>query len=239
MLRGIVWMVMKFLKWPFGVLVAACTPALTVACWELLRKAWTDERLLSPFFLAWFGTMVAWLALRRMQMIQFWCTLEHEFTHMLFGHLTLVPVTELKVTHHHEMRVSRVEVLEVETQQASGHVMLRGSNWLVTLAPYFFPTASAVLTFATWLLADEPSRYFRILLGVTAGFSVASTLQETHAGQTDLRQAGWLYCLLSLPGLNLWMYGSIMALELGGWGLVQQLPADVLVTTLRWAGFAA
>lgn len=71
---------------------------------------------------------------------------------------------------------------------------------------------------------------------MTAGFSVVSTLQQTHAGQTDLRPGGWIHCLLLLSGLNLWMYGSLRALERGLWGPLTQLAADVLVTTLRWVG---
>jgi hypothetical protein len=228
-------------KWPIAVAVAVATPATALGLWELLAVAWHSSYLLTPFFVAMAITILAWTVLRRMKTVQFWCTLEHEMTHALFAYATFTPVREFKVTHEHVVITGDGSLEVVETQQAIGHVKLeggKGDNWVVYLAPYFFPTAAFALVAAVWALSDAPSFLARCLLGVATGFSLVSTVAETHLNQTDLRRVGLFYCLVILPGLNLWMYGSIFAYELGGWDLLLQLARGINNTTVRWLGLA-
>jgi hypothetical protein len=95
--------------------------------------------------------------------------------------------------------------VDVATDPAYGHVLIGGSNWLVSIAPYLFPSASMLVVIATWALAPEPTLLARVLLGVATGFSMASTWLELHPGQSDLTDVGGAYCWLVLPGLNLAM----------------------------------
>lgn len=228
--------ILNIAKWPVALAVAVATPATALGLWEILVVAWNDTMLLTPYFLATLVTVLLWVFLRRIKTIQFWCTIEHELTHALFAYATFIPVRELNVTHRQVLPVGDGKALVVETDQASGHVRLEGGNWLVGLAPYFFPTAAFAVIVATWALADQPSMLARILLGVATGFSLVSTLAELHPGQTDLQREGFLYCFLILPGLNLWMYGSLFAYELGGWDLVLQLARGINSVTIGWIG---
>jgi hypothetical protein len=238
MVAMIVSRLVGFAKWPAAVVVTACTPALAIGLWELLVVAYDSKALLGPFYLALAATLLAWPYLRRFQTVQFWCTLEHELTHALFAYATLVPVSELKVSHHRLVRIDDNTLAKVEMHEADGHVMLGGSNWLVGLGPYFFPTAPFALLLALWALANEPTGLARVLLGVATGFTLVSTLQELHPRQPDLEQEGLFYCALLLPGLNLGMYSMLCAYESGGWALVLQLLRGLSATTLGALGFS-
>lgn len=197
---------LNLVKWPVALAIVALTPAGAFAFWRLLGEAWDRETWTTSFGIGFASTVGAWMILGRLRIVRFWCTMEHELTHALFAWLTFVPVIELRTTDG-----------SVETEDNSeGHVRLRGGNWLIMIAPYFFPTASALLLAATWALAAQPTQLARGLLGAATAFSVVSTWQETHRNQLDLKRAGVLFSWLFLPGANLLCYGMLLANELGG-----------------------
>ncbi|HLM61914.1 MAG TPA: hypothetical protein VK308_14000 [Pyrinomonadaceae bacterium] len=134
-----------------------------------------------------------------------WCyleTLEHELTHLLVGLIFLkIPVG---------FRVSAHEGGEVR-QIGFGTT---GQIW-VTLAPYFFPTASlAVLIFARF--ANLNTLHLLGVLGWTTAFHLVSNWGETSFRQPDLQKAGILKTILILPVMNLLCYGSVLAFVAGG-----------------------
>ncbi len=196
---------LRILKWPVAIAAAALTPGGVMALWELLQEAWAISFWRSPFAIGFGVTLVAWGLLSRRRTVSFWCTMEHEFTHALFAWATLVRVVEFRATDG-----SR-------PGHSAGHVVLGGSNFLISTAPYFFPTAAALLTLAIWALAIEPTDFARALLGAATAFSAVSTWQETHREQQDLVQEGFAFAWLFLPGANLLCYGTLLADQLGGW----------------------
>jgi hypothetical protein len=222
---GIVSTAVSVLKWPAGLAVALLTPAAARGVWDLLGEAWRADLWWSPFGLGFAGTVVCWAALHRLRFVRFWSTMEHELTHALFAWLTFVPVLELRSTDGSP---------EARTDDSLGHVRLGGSNWLILTSPYFFPTAAVALLVAVALLAAEPTVLARVLLGAATAYSLCSTWQETHPGQSDFRHAGRIFCVLLLPGANLLCYGALLANELGGLGRALAHLTGTVATTIRW-----
>lgn len=197
---------LKLVKWPVAIGVAVLTPAGAVAFWQLLEEAWRREAWTSPFGIGLITATTAWIVLGRVRIVRFWCTMEHELTHALFAWLTLVRVIELRSTDG-----------TVETDDnCEGHVYLDGSNWLISISPYFFPTASFVVLVATWMLASQPTQFAHGLLGAATAYSLVSTWQEIHREQEDLKEVGFGFSWLFLPGANLLCYGFVLAYGLGG-----------------------
>lgn len=215
---------LALLKWPTAVAVAILTPAGAFAFWRLLEEAWERETWTTSFGIGFLSASAAWLVFGRLRIVRFWCTLEHELTHALFAWLTFVPVIEL--------RSSDGSVLGAG--QTEGHVRLQGGNWLIDIAPYFFPTASAALLLATWLLAAQPTQLARGLLGAATAYSMVSTWQETHWNQIDLRRVSHLFSWLFLPGANLLGYGMLLANELGGPTRALRFPLESFDVTRTW-----
>lgn len=75
------------------------------------------------FIVGFVAFAVLWRMFRRR--FELFCTFEHEITHVLFGLLFLKLPRSFKVTRHE-----------------GGQVTMLGTNFVITLAPYFFPTVS-------------------------------------------------------------------------------------------------
>lgn len=213
------------LKWPVAIAVALLTPAATVSFWQILCAGWTANFWISPFTIGLVGMFVFMCLFHRRRFVQFWATFEHEFTHALFAWLTLVRV--------HDFWTSDGGGSSSQ-QRAVGMVRLGGSNWLISVAPYFFPTASALLLVATWLLAEVQTVAASILLGCTTAWCMVSTWHETHVGQQDLKEVGFAFSVLFLPGANIFCYGLLMANEIGGPSRAFDFALSIPRTTLAW-----
>ena len=106
--------------------------------------------------------------------------LAHELTHALWGMLIGAEVSELRI------------------RRNRGSVQLSRTNFLVTLAPYFFPfyTALLLLVVALASLFCEVGRYqtlWLFLVGVTWGFHLTFTISALQIRQSDIEQHGRLF----------------------------------------------
>jgi hypothetical protein len=215
----------SFCKWPVAVLVAATTPAAVLSLADLLGEAWRGGMLASPFPIGFLSMFFAMTAFHRTRFVRFWSTLEHEMTHALFAWLSFVPVYDLWTSDGSGASSG---------QPAVGQVRLGGDNWLISISPYFFPTAAVALLAATWLLAEVPSMTSSVLLGASTAWCVVSTWHETHRGQSDLRGVGFLFSALFLPGANALSYGILMASEVGGRARAWEYALDAPTRTMDW-----
>ena len=167
--------VMSAALWP----LAACLGvALGRMLWGL---PWTRG------LLPWFGAgFTAYLAVQ----IFFWRPLflyvmGHELTHALAAVL----------------QGGRADDLHVSTK--GGAVKVNRTNFVVNLAPYFFPiyTAGACLVWA--VAADRFLPVLTALIGFTLAFHFALTLYSLKQHQSDIAEAGWLFAVPLILALNL------------------------------------
>jgi len=125
--------------------------------------------------------------------------LEHELTHALFAWATFHRVVAFRAT-----------------VRSGGHVQILGrGNWLITVAPYFVPTASLLAIVALGWLPSRYLLYGNVGLGATIAYHVVSTVSETHRHQPDLARAGWLFSGLFLPSANLISLGIVVSYAAG------------------------
>ena len=131
-------------------------------------------------------------------------TLEHELTHVVFAWLTF----------------HRVKGLEVNDDGSGRMVYVGKGNWLIALAPYFFPLAATGMLFfsvayeyATKMPLPE---WVLIGSGAAVGYNLCSFWQQLHPEQTDFAAAGWVTTFCFLPAANLFMFGMILSYATGG-----------------------
>ncbi len=111
-----------------------------------------------------------------------------------------------------------------------GHVIVTKTNFLIALAPYFFPLYAAlvVLLFVIgqWAWNWHPYlAWFHLLLGAAYAFHVTLTGHILQTRQTDITQQGYLFSAVII------FLGNISVLLLG----IPLLAAKVdMVTALRW-----
>ena len=193
--------VANWLKWPVAVVAILLLPYSVLASFDLLKEIVSAPKPVLPLLigLAVYVTLW-WRFFRRPIFGTFLSTLEHELTHALFAIVTFHKVTGLRAT-----------------WRSGGHMTYQGpGNWLITVAPYFFPTICMFILAASVFLPAVLRMPVAVLMGATIGYHITSTYRETHAGQSDLKKAGWLFCLLFLPTANIISYGMLLSFSYGG-----------------------
>lgn len=183
-------------KWPAAALSALATPLFAWALLCLLVRVLTGPFVLIPFLLGCFLFVLLWRRwLSQSRVGRFLITLEHESTHALFAMLSLHRIVGFRAS------LGR-----------GGEVRFTGrGNWLISVAPYFFPTLALLLFLIAYLLPFPGLPWQSFLLGVALGYHVVSTVRETHRDQTDLKDLGMLFCYLFLPAANLAVVGLLVS----------------------------
>ena len=129
---------------------------------------------------------------------------EHELTHLLFALLTF----------------HKIVGMEVE-QDKGGHVQLTGKgNWLIALAPYFFPTFAIIILLIGVVYSSFGEEWPSFLLpsfGFMVGYHICAVITQIHPKQTDFKAAGHLFSLMFLPGANMIFLGLLFAIALKKW----------------------
>lgn len=190
---------LQFLKWPVALAALVFLPS---ALWALGYQVAMDLGALAIVLTGVALYALIWWWLIRHWTVSWLSTLEHEITHGIFALLTGHRVKGLKVT-----------------LRDGGHILLLGpGNWLIDVAPYFFPTATVILILALPWIPFFDGAPGQLLLGLSLGYHLTSTWTETHHAQTDLQKAGFLFCWLFLPAANVAGLGLMLAAAQSGWG---------------------
>ena len=151
----------------------------------------------------WFWSACGFMVLFSLIFIRqsaFIAILKHELCHNLFAILTFRKPTGLHVT-----------------AGKGGEFQHQGkTNFLMLLAPYFFPLLSAVMMLIP-LFGIRAHNLFFGLLGATVGFDLLTSLKDIHLKQTDLRKYGLFFswCFILLAALI--FYGMLIAYVTDGY----------------------
>ena len=151
----------------------------------------------------WFwgvGGGVALFSLIFIKQSSFIAILKHELSHNLFAILTFRKPTALHVT-----------------AGKGGEFQHEGkTNFLMILAPYFFPLLSSIMMLIS-LLDIRSHGLFLGLLGATVGFDFSTSLKDMHLKQPDLRKYGLFFswCFILLAALI--FYGMLIAYVTNGY----------------------
>ena len=121
----------------------------------------------------------------------------HELTHALWGWFMGARVSKFRVA------------------KDKGSVTLSKTNFLITLAPYFFPlyTVLLVITYYVLLIFWEVEKYHSVwlgLIGFTWGFHLSFTVITLMQHQSDIHSCGYLFSytfiyLMNVLGICLWV----------------------------------
>ncbi|HEY5921919.1 MAG TPA: hypothetical protein VIV11_09630 [Kofleriaceae bacterium] len=194
-----------WLKWPIAIVGLIFLPGLLYALYFVIRGIIAHPGNCIPFLIgaaAYAAFFVAFAGRR----VGFWTIVEHELTHALFAWATF----------H--------RVVGFSAMRGGGHVRYVGrGNWLITVAPYFFPTFTLLVIV---LLTFLPPRHLEVgagVLGASVAHHILSTWSETHRHQTDLREVGWLWSGMFLPSINAFVLGIILSYAAGTRSLTAHL----------------
>lgn len=190
-----------WLKWPSAVAALLALPGSAGALLALLKRVLGHPVPVFPFLGGMVIYFLLWRFYRRRPIFgSFFSTFEHELTHAVFAWLTFHKVVGMRAT-----------------WRRGGEVTIEGrGNWLITIAPYFFPTLCLLLGLLLALLPAEHLVWVNALMGATLAYHVISTRRETHSGQPDLRKVGLAFAWMFLPAANIIALGGVLAFSHGG-----------------------
>jgi len=136
----------------------------------------------------------------------------HELTHALWTWLFGGQVKKMKVT------------------SKGGHVLISKTNFLIALAPYFFPLYAVIViaVFAVGNLIWDWRHYqvvFHLLIGAAYAFHITLTAQVLQTQQSDITSQGYLFSAVVI------FLGNVCVLLFG----IPLLTARVgMLNSLQW-----
>jgi hypothetical protein len=178
------------------------------ALWLLFSVSGRAE----AFWVAAVSGAACWMVIYLMLPKPMWIyVFGHELTHALWAWAFGGRVKRFKVT------------------STGGHVILNKSNFIITLAPYFFPVyaAGVTLVFVAGHLIWDWHRYlicFHLLLGAAYSFHLTLTWHILKTSQSDITSQGYLFSTVVI------FLGNSLVLLLGLPPLLDQR----LLTVLGW-----
>ena len=190
-------------KWPAAILSLANLSFLVLKNAELVLQTLNNNH--QNFWIGLLVYLIVWRFFLASRLFGSWFpTFIHECIHVLFAVLTLHRVVGFSVSWN-----------------KGGHVQYVGGdgNWLILIAPYFFPLATlmAIALETTFPLGDKRS----LVLGACIGFEVVYVWRQIHPKQSDFQMVGLPFVWMFLPGAILFGYGLLLSyLLLGSEGAI-------------------
>ncbi len=199
----------KWVKTIIAVLLLPLCLGVTKAAGRVLRASGDADTV----WVAMLAGAACWLVIYLLLPRPMWVyVFGHELTHALWTWLFGGRVKKFKAT------------------SEGGHVVVSKNNFLITLAPYFFPlyVAIVVLVFMVghWIWGwTRYAVWFHLLVGAAYAFHVTLTCHTLRTRQSDITQQGRFF-----SAVIIWL-GNVMVLLLG----VPLVTARVgLLTALKW-----
>ena len=122
------------------------------------------------------------------------------------------------------------QVKKMKVAASGGHVVISKTNFLIALAPYFFPLYAAlvVAAFALGNLIWDWKHFlvwFHLLFGAAYAFHVTLTWHVLQTRQTDITSQGYLFSavVIFLGNVAVLLFGvplltaKVSLLDAGGW----------------------
>ncbi len=169
--------VLKWLKFLIAILLLPVCAGATMALGAVLRACGGADTIWIPFL----GGAACWCVIFFLLPKPMWIyVFGHELTHALWAWLFGGRVKKMKVT------------------SKGGHVIITKTNFLITLAPYFFPLYAVIVigVFALghWIWGWEHLFvFFVLLLGAAYAFHVSLTIHALQTQQSDITSQGYLF----------------------------------------------
>ena len=167
----------KWIKFILAILLLPICGGAARALWLVLRACGSADTTWVPILAGAACWIVIFLLLPKPMWLY---VLGHEFTHVLWTWLFGGQVKKMKVT------------------SKGGHVVISKTNFLIALAPYFFPLYVLIVIFIFaigHLIWDWKSYlvYFHLLVGAAYAFHVTLNFHVLQTQQSDITSQGYLF----------------------------------------------
>jgi len=203
----------KWLKLIIALLLLPVCYGAVLALWQVLQKSENATTI----WVAFLGGVGCWVVIYQLLPKPMWIyVFGHELTHAIWTWAMGGRVKAFKVT------------------SKGGHVAVTKSNFLIALAPYFFPVYAglvvAVFAIGRYFWNWQPYQvWFHLLLGAAYAFHLTLTWHILKTEQSDITQHGYLFSAVIV------FLGNMTVLVIGVPLLTGRVP---VLTAFAWWGQA-
>jgi len=138
-----------------------------------------------------------------------WSTIEHEIIHALFALVFFKKV--------HSLTAKR---------DVGGKVELSGGNFVISLAPYFFPLFTVIIIVIKPVIISAYQWIFNGLIGFTLMFHLNHLFREFHPSQPDIDRSGVIFSFIVVTFFNMFFLGLVIVALNGSWQDMQTYLVD-------------
>lgn len=191
---------LKFLKMLIGILLIPSCWAASVAVYNLYQTSVKSAATSGIEAWALPAGFILWVVLFFLLPRPFRTyVLGHELTHAMWSLMMGGRVGELKVGKN------------------GGHVELSKTNFIITLAPYFFPfytflVIAAYYLAGIWLEVEPYKAWWFGAVGITWAFHITFTVQMLAERQPDIQEHGRIFSYATIYLMNVLVIGIWMVL---------------------------
>lgn len=211
---------LKWLKFLIAILLLPVCAGAAMALGAVLRACGGADLTWIPFLAGVACWCIIFFVLPKPMWIY---VFGHELTHALWAWLFGGRVKKMKVS------------------SSGGHVIITKTNFLITLAPYFFPLYAVILmgVFATghWFWGWQKFFvYFDLLLGAAYAFHVSLTIHALRVQQSDITSQGYLFSgvVIFLGNAMILLFGIPLLTQAISPGGAFKFWMTGIVTVLHW-----
>ena len=186
-------------KWPVALWLFFSLPAFVKSLDAFSFASWHYLVMGAGFFMFFIGRSFMDSSSRAGMEV-----LAHELTHAFFALITFHKVTGINI----------------KQDDTGGSMSFEGEgNWLIIIAPYFFPLYClvAMIFIGLYTMFMPSNLLLNLILGFFVGFHFDMVGSQIHEKQSDLPKVGYPFCIVFLLPANLWMIGSVLAFNSKGW----------------------
>ena len=183
----------KWVKMIIAILLLPVCVGAAQALWMVIQHSGSADTTWVPLL----GGAASWIVIYLLLPKPMWIyVLGHELTHAVWAWLFGGRVKKIKVT------------------SSGGHVLITKTNFLIALAPYFFPLY-AVLVVAVFAIGHliwnwrQFLAVFDLFLGAAYAFHITLTAHILKTRQSDITEQGYLFSAVVI------FLGNISVLLLG------------------------
>jgi hypothetical protein len=184
-------------KAAIGIISALGAAAYASVIISMMKLSLLDRPSVEIALIGFVSGALFWIVLRKK--LGFFGVFGHEFAHLVMGLLMFQKPEAFFAT------------------ASRGHVRVGGKNFLVDLAPYYFPTFSVVLLLVFPLLKASAYPVYFAVLGFVTGYHLISQIIDFKFYQGDIRVSGKAFSVLFCLFASLLAFGFIFAFVVGGY----------------------
>lgn len=158
------------------------------------------------------GVLYKWNISVKEQFMFLFGFLSYIVIHILFYRPIILHIIGHEVTHALAGWIFGGKLKSLHVSEKGGSVTIDKSNFIVTLAPYFFPIYTLLLVIIYFIVDVKWTAYVIFLIGFTLSFHLALTFHSMKEKQSDFKEYGVIFSLSFILFMNLTIISILISI---------------------------